>query len=172
LELRFCEKIQGSVWVNIEIKREEMIQHGTQVFQLVGADKICKVCIKSGNSCCIGCDFLKEGVGCQKRNTSCTAWLCGLQKYFFDKIGLLDEWENMWEQIPGKEFREDSTPETVKIKSFIDLEQLDSKAGKLFAEALEVLEEQGDDIGKLERQLSIDFELRKPEIIQFLFRET
>jgi hypothetical protein len=119
--------------LSINVQREDIIQHGLKVLQLVGSHYICEVCIKSGNSCCLGCEFLIDGIGCQKRNTSCTAWLCGLQKFYLNEIGLLDEWENLWDQIPGQGFREDNTPERIKIESLLPLENLDGKVGKLVA---------------------------------------
>lgn len=98
-----------------------------------------------------------------KRNTSCTAWLCGLQKFFLNEIELLDEWENLWEQVPGQWFRRDNTPETIKIKSLLNHEQLDSKIGKLMAEKLELFVKEGGNIDKLERKLNLDFDLRNSE---------
>lgn len=150
--------MDGANRMSIEIKREDIILHGLMVLQLVGSHFICEVCIKSGNSCCRGCEFLKDGLGCQKRNTSCTAWLCGLQKFFLNEIGLLDEWESLWEQIPGQGFRKDNTPETIKIKSLINLETLDNKVGKLIAEKLALFVKEGGNIDKLERKLSLDFD--------------
>lgn len=150
--------MDGASRMSIEIKREDIILHGLMVLQLVGSHYICEVCIKSGNSCCRGCEFLKDGLGCQKRNTSCTAWLCGLQKFFLNEIGLLDEWESLWEQIPGQGFRKDNTPETIKIKSLINLETLDNKVGKLITKKLALFVQEGGNIDKLERKLSLDFD--------------
>ncbi|MBO0999658.1 DNA mismatch repair protein [Bacillus sp. SD075] len=156
--------------MSIEIKREDIIQHGLMVLQLVGSHHICEVCIKSGNSCCQGCEFLKDGLGCQKRNTSCSAWLCGLQKFFLNEIELLDEWENLWEQVPGKWFRMDDTPETIKIKSLLNLERLDSNVGKKTAEELELFVKGGGNLEKLERKFNLIFELRNSENIHLLYR--
>ncbi|KRF59820.1 DNA mismatch repair protein [Bacillus sp. Soil768D1] len=156
--------------MSIEIKREDIIQHGLMILQLVGSHYICEVCIKSGNSCCQGCEFLKDGLGCQKRNTSCTAWLCGLQKFFLNQIELLDEWENLWEQVPGQWFRWDNTPETIKIKSLLNLEHLDSKVGKMIAEEFELFVKEGGNLDKLERKLNLIFELRNSENIHTLYR--
>ncbi|MDW7613866.1 DNA mismatch repair protein [Peribacillus simplex] len=156
--------------MSIEIKREDIIQHGLMVLQLVGSHYICEVCIKSGNSCCKGCEFLKDGLGCQKRNTSCTAWLCGLQKFFLNQIELLDEWEDLWKQVPGQWFRWDTTPETIKIKSLLNLEQLDSKVGKMIAEEFELFVKEGGKLDKLERKLNLIFELRNSENIHSLNR--
>ncbi|MCU4787906.1 DNA mismatch repair protein [Bacillus cereus] len=137
--------------MNIEVKKEDIIQHGTEIFRSIGAHYVCNVCIKSGNSCCFSCQHLQDGVGCQKRNT---AWLCGIQGFLFDQIGLLDEWNRFWIEIPGKMFRRDITPEKVRITSFIDTKKLDSRAGKLLAERLKSYVQQGGDIGRLERHLS------------------
>ncbi|MDR4950385.1 DNA mismatch repair protein [Neobacillus cucumis] len=102
--------------MSIEINREEIIQHGLRVFQFVGSHSICEVCIKNGNSCCLGCESLEDGIGCQKRNTSCTAWLCGFLKFIFYEAELLEEWEQFWEQVPGRAFRTDYTPSVVPIQ--------------------------------------------------------
>ncbi|MGG3802666.1 DNA mismatch repair protein [Metabacillus fastidiosus] len=157
--------------MSIEITREGLIKHGVAVLQSIGSHHICHVCIKSGNSCCKGCDFLQEGVGCQKRNTSCTAWLCGLQKFYLKEIGLLKEWEHMWEQVPGQCFRRDETPHTVKIDSLIKIEKYDDKAAKLVAKKLESFAEEGGNIGKLETKLALDFEVKKMEKIHPLYRD-
>ncbi len=73
--------------LNIKVKKEDIIQHGIEVFRSIGAYHVCNVCIKSGNSCCFSCQHSQDGVGCQKRNT---AWLCGIQSFLFNQIGLLD----------------------------------------------------------------------------------
>ena len=124
------------------------------IFRSIGAHHVCNVCIKSGNSCCFSCQHLQDGVGCQKRNTACTAWLCGIQSFLFDQIGLLDEWNRFWIEIPGQMFRRDITPDKVRITSFIDTKKLDSRAGELLAERLKFYVQQGGDISKLERHLS------------------
>ncbi|WP_422778056.1 DNA mismatch repair protein [Peribacillus butanolivorans] len=146
--------------MSIEIKKVDIIQHGLKVLQSVGSHHICEVCIKSGNSCCKGCEFLKDGIGCQNRNTSCTAWLCGLQKFFLNEIGLLDEWENLWEQVPGQCFRKDNTPKTIKIKSLLSLEDLDNKVGKLIAEKLELFVKEGGSIDQLKLSLDLLLSLK------------
>ena len=148
----------GASKLSIEIRKEDLIQHGLKVLQSVGSHHICKVCIEDGNSCCIGCQFLMDGIGCQNRNTSCTAWLCGLQKFFLNEIGLLDEWEYLWEQVPGQGFRKDNSPDTIKLKSLLNLEQLDSQVGKSIAEKLKSFVKEGGSIEKLDRKLSLDFE--------------
>ncbi|EPF02501.1 DNA mismatch repair protein [Bacillus toyonensis] len=136
-----------------EVKKEDIIQHGIETFHSIGAHHVCKVCIKSGNSCCFSCQHLQDGVGCQKRNTACTAWLCGIQGFLFDQIGLLDEWNHFWSEIPGQMFRRDMTPDKVRITSFIDTKKLDSRAGELLAERLKSYVQQGGNVGKLERHL-------------------
>lgn len=72
----------------------------------------------------------------------------------FDQIGLLEEWNSFWADIPGQMFRRDITPDKVKVTSFIDTKKLDSRAGELLAEKLQFHVQQGGDIGKLERHLS------------------
>ncbi|XZF76709.1 hypothetical protein ACSBO6_03845 [Bacillus sp. AL-1R] len=101
--------------------REELIQFGHQYLNGVGISSICKVCIEMGGSCCKFCDELEEGKGCNNRNTSCTAWLCGYLKLILYKAGLLDEWEQFWEQIPGQAYRMDYTPKIVSIKKEIEI---------------------------------------------------
>ncbi|WP_144572566.1 DNA mismatch repair protein [Bacillus paramycoides] len=140
--------------MSIEVKKEDIIQHGIEIFRSIGAHHVCNVCINSGNTCCFSCQHLQDGVGCQKRNTACTVWLCGIQGFLLDQIGLLDEWNRFWIEIPGKMFRRDITPDNVRITSFIDTKKLDSRAGKLLAERLESYLQQGGDIGELEHHLS------------------
>lgn len=143
--------------MSIEVKKDVIIQHGIEIFRSVGAYHVCKVCIKSGNSCCFSCQHLQDNVGCQKRNTACTAWLCGIQSFLFDQIGLLDEWNRFWSEIPGQMFRRDNTPETVEITSFIDMKKLDSRDGLLLAKRLKTFAQENGDIGELERHLSKTF---------------
>ncbi|MEY8349432.1 DNA mismatch repair protein [Bacillus cereus] len=140
--------------MSIEVRKEDIIQHGIEIFRATGAYHVCNTCIKSGNSCCFSCQHLQDGVGCQKRNTACTAWLCGIQHFLFDQIGVLDEWNRFWSEIPGQMFRRDITPDIVKITSFIDIKKLDSRDGLLLAERLKSYVQEGGDIGKLERHLS------------------
>ncbi|MFD0771482.1 DNA mismatch repair protein [Bacillus sp. CGMCC 1.60114] len=140
--------------MSIEVKKEAIIQHGIEIFRLIGAHHVCNVCIKSGNSCCFACQHLQDGVGCQKRNTACTAWLCGIQSFLFDQIGLLDEWNRFWSEIPGQMFRRDMTPEKIPITALIDTQKLDSHSGELLAERLKTYVQEGGDIDKLERHLN------------------
>ncbi len=93
------------------VSRSMVIENGMNFLQEMGSDHICKVCISNGGSCCSGCRHLSNGVGCQKRNTSCTAWLCGFLKYMLYETGLLQEWNDFWDQVPGQDYREDFTPE-------------------------------------------------------------
>lgn len=74
--------------------------------------------------------------------------------------------KNLWEQVPGQWFRRDNTPETMNIKSLLNLEQLDSNVGKLIAEELEWFVKEGGDVNKLERKLNLEFELGNSENIQ------
>ncbi|MGG0185619.1 DNA mismatch repair protein [Bacillus rhizoplanae] len=140
--------------MSIEVKKEVIIQHGIEILRLIGAHHVCNVCIKSGNSCCFSCQHLQDGVGCQERNTACTAWLCGIQSFLFDQIGLLDEWNRFWSEIPGQMFRRDMTPEKVSITALIDTQKLDSRVGELLAERLKTYVQEGGDIGKLECRLN------------------
>ncbi|MFB9760428.1 DNA mismatch repair protein [Ectobacillus funiculus] len=152
---------------SIEVKREELIQHGMNVFQSVGAHYVCEVCIKSGNSCCHACSHLEEGIGCQRRNTACTAWLCGIQKFLFDHIGLIEEWENFWNQVPGQMFRKDRTPEKVEIASFLNIGNLDHETGQKLANILRSYVEQGGNLGKLERRLEKKYTLDNIERFEY-----
>lgn len=98
------------------VSRTMVIDQGVQYLQDMGADHICKVCIYNGGSCCSGCKHLTNGVGCQLRNTSCTAWLCGFLKYVLYEMGLLQEWNDFWDQVPGQDFRQDFTPAYIRIR--------------------------------------------------------
>ena len=147
--------------MSIDLRKEQIIQHGLEVLQQIGANDICKVCIQSGNSCCRGCKDLKDGIGCQKRNTSCIAWLCGLQKFHLREIGLLDEWESFWNQVPGQCYRRDETPDFVRLKSMMKTDHLSNKSGQIMAERLKQYIEEGGDLEKLESYLYLDFEIRK-----------
>ncbi|WP_127532665.1 hypothetical protein [Paenibacillus kobensis] len=98
------------------MSRQAVIQIGVDALNEAGSDLICSICIKNGGSCCSGCSFLVDRVGCTNRNTSCTAWLCGFLKYLFYASGHLQEWEGFWRQVPGQGFREDRTPELFNVK--------------------------------------------------------
>ncbi|MFD3448893.1 hypothetical protein ACFDTO_30460 [Microbacteriaceae bacterium 4G12] len=150
----------------IEVTREEVIQHGIRIFQSIGATHICDVCIRTGNSCCFACAHLKDESGCQCRNTACTAWLCGLQKFLFDQVGLLNEWESFWEQVPGQLFRKDRTPVKFKMSVSLSSENLDDEAGKLIANYLDSYVKQGGDLGELERFLDKMYTLQKLEELE------
>lgn len=101
------------------VTKQQVIAHGLEFLRGVGTEAICEVCIPNGGSCCKGCRFLKEREGCQARNTGCTAWLCGFQQYLLFQIGILDTWKNFWDQIPGQDYRQDFTPETISIKEWM-----------------------------------------------------
>ncbi|GAA3404083.1 hypothetical protein ACFFNY_02410 [Paenibacillus hodogayensis] len=100
--------------------KQKVIELGLAFLDGAGAGHVCKVCIASGGSCCQSCIFLKEGAGCQKRNTSCTAWLCGFLKYILYEAGMLHDWEAFWEQVPGQKFREDETPPFFPVDRWLD----------------------------------------------------
>ncbi|MCQ6277539.1 DNA mismatch repair protein [Bacillus sp. V3B] len=147
--------------MSIEMKKEHLIQYGLEVFEEIGANEICNVCIRSGNSCCQGCEFLKDQEGCQKRNTSCMAWLCGLQKQYFKEVGLLDDWEKLWTKIPGKLHREDRTPNIVKVTTLLKVKHINKKSGKLMADRFNAFVEDGGNLERLERHLQHDFVMEK-----------
>jgi hypothetical protein len=89
-----------------------------------GADLLCKLCISSGGSCCGGCKQLKPRSGCQQRNTSCTAWLCGFLKYLLYEADLLENRTSFWKQVPGQDFREDQTPPYFAIRKQLKIGNL------------------------------------------------
>lgn len=106
--------------VRARTTRQKAIKVGLEYLSGAGADQICQVCIPSGGSCCKDCRFLKNGIGCQQRNTSCTAWLCGFLKYIFYKAGILNEWRTFWDQIPGQDYRQDYTPSYFDVPKWIE----------------------------------------------------
>lgn len=141
--------------MSIEMKRDEIIHYGLKIFEEIGANEICKVCINSGNSCCFGCEFIQDKVGCQKRNTACTAWLCGVQQYYFNEVGLLEEWCKLWKQVPGRFYREDMTPETITVVSLPKTDHINKNLGKKMAEKLDTFLARGGSFDKLERKLNL-----------------
>jgi hypothetical protein len=106
----------SSIHSSSMVSKAELIDVGLTALNELGADHICKVCIANSGSCCNGCQHLLDGVGCQKRNTSCTAWLCGFHKFLLYEVGQLEEWNAFWNQIPGQDYREDFTPEHVLVE--------------------------------------------------------
>ncbi|MDQ0247737.1 hypothetical protein J2S09_005390 [Bacillus fengqiuensis] len=143
--------------MKMEMTREQIIEHGLLVFKSIGASSICEVCIKNGGSCCLGCQSLEDGIGCQRRNTGCTAWLCGLQKFFFIEIGILNTWNDFWKQVPGQYFRDDETPDKVRVKPILNIDHIDKKIGELVAEKLMSYAKNGGNIEKLERYLDVHY---------------
>ncbi|RNB91362.1 hypothetical protein EDM56_04785 [Brevibacillus fluminis] len=99
--------------------KQEVIEMGLKYLAGVGTDAICRVCIAHGGSCCEGCEFLRNGVGCQLRNTSCTGWLCGFFKFLFYEMGLIREWVAFWDQVPGRDFRFDYTPSRFHVELWL-----------------------------------------------------
>ncbi|MBW7456229.1 hypothetical protein ACFOLF_11770 [Paenibacillus sepulcri] len=124
------------------VTRQKVIDNGLQVMQEIGTNQICKVCIEHGGSCCSGCRHLSDRVGCQLRNTSCTAWLCGFLKYMLFKTNLLQTWNDYWEQVPGQDFREDFTPEVFFIQQQLALPNLQELSEALAADLNELAEQQ------------------------------
>lgn len=108
----------------LTLSREQTIQHGLQALQQIGADHVCRACISNGGSCCTGCQHLAYGVGCQRRNVSCTAWLCGYLKYILHEADMLNEWRLFWEQVPGQDFRQDFTPSEIEVERLMELPDL------------------------------------------------
>jgi hypothetical protein len=91
--------------------RQLVIEQGLDYLKDVGSDQLCNICIVNGGSCCKGCRNLSFKSGCRIRNTSCTAWLCGFLRYFLYEVDLLEEWNSFWKQVPGRDYREDYTPD-------------------------------------------------------------
>ncbi|MFE5321678.1 hypothetical protein ACFQ88_23530 [Paenibacillus sp. NPDC056579] len=96
--------------------RQMVIEQGLDYLRGVGSDQICTICIANGGSCCKGCRNLSFKVGCRIRNTSCTAWLCGFLRYFLYEVDLLEEWNSFWRQVPGRDYREDYTPDYFELQ--------------------------------------------------------
>ncbi|WP_138755155.1 hypothetical protein [Paenibacillus sinopodophylli] len=105
------------------VSRISVIDEGMLTLHAWGADHICKVCIANSGSCCQDCGNLVDGVGCQLRNTSCTAWLCGFHKYLLYEVGQLEQWQAFWEQVPGQDYRKDFTPEQLHVSSALNRPQ-------------------------------------------------
>ncbi|WP_373230559.1 hypothetical protein [Cohnella sp.] len=97
--------------------RQIVIEQGLDYLKGVGTDQICNICISDGGSCCKGCRNLAKESGCRLRNTSCTSWLCGFLRFFLYEADLLEEWNTFWRQIPGREYREDYTPDYFKFRN-------------------------------------------------------
>ncbi|BBH20150.1 hypothetical protein Back11_14950 [Paenibacillus baekrokdamisoli] len=121
-----------------KVSRQTVISIGVNALDAVGSSHICKVCIANGGSCCNGCRHLANGIGCQQRNTSCTAWLCGFLKYLLYETGLLKEWNEFWDQVPGQSYREDFTPEFFFAEKSLHLQDL-RKLSEALAADLQVL---------------------------------
>ncbi|PWK10297.1 hypothetical protein [Tumebacillus permanentifrigoris] len=104
--------------------RADVIKWGLEYLDDAGTGAICTVCISTGGSCCAGCRHLTPGVGCQRRNTSCTSWLCGYLLFIFHELGILADWYSFWKQVPGIDFRQDFTPSEFPIEKWIDKRNL------------------------------------------------
>ncbi|SFS61367.1 hypothetical protein [Paenibacillus sp. BC26] len=100
-----------------QISKQMVLDMGLHFLHKIGTEQICRVCIDAGGSCCGSCRHLADGIGCQLRNTSCTAWLCGFLKYVLFEIDLLQNWNDFWKQIPGQDYREDFTPDKLLIRN-------------------------------------------------------
>lgn len=122
------------------ISRQTLIDLGLNYLHEVGAQHICKVCIYNSGSCCNGCQYLKDRVGCQLRNTSCTAWLCGFLKYMLYETGHLQEWFDFWEQVPGQDHRMDFTPEQVFIRKSLPTHHLSELSLALAADLQQIFQ--------------------------------
>jgi len=143
-----CE-IPGTV----SVSRTAILESGLTALQQLGAAHICAVCIPRGGSCCSGCQHLLPGVGCQKRNVSCTAWLCGFLKYMLYETGLLRQWNSYWDQVPGLDFRVDFTPDQVTISDSLHLPDLN--------ELSEALSYDLEELSQLHSEVGYILELRE-----------
>ncbi|WP_054026767.1 hypothetical protein [Bacillus sp. FJAT-28004] len=150
------------------VSRTSLIENGMTVLQQWGADHICKVCIANSGSCCNDCRNLLDGVGCQLRNTSCTAWLCGFHKYLLFEVGQLEEWNMFWDEVPGQEFREDFTPDHIVIDKSLHIQkQTMEHLGEALAADLQEMERSHIAIGII---LTLREKLDK-NIDQFMLEE-
>jgi hypothetical protein len=122
----------------IKISRQTVITMGVHALREIGSDSICNVCIEGGGSCCQGCRHLANGIGCQQRNTSCTAWLCGFLKLLLYETGLLREWNDFWDQVPGQDFREDFTPDEFYVERSLHLPNIRNLSEALAADLHEL----------------------------------
>jgi len=127
------------------VTREKVIETGLEALQEIGISQICKVCIFHGGSCCSGCRNLSDQVGCQLRNTSCTAWLCGFLKYMLYKTDLLQEWNDYWDQVPGQDYREDFTPEVFFLQKQLEIPDMKELSKALAADLNTLAEKQAAD---------------------------
>lgn len=118
--------------------RLAVIDQGLDYLDGIGSNHICRVCIAHGGSCCRGCRHLLDGVGCTRRNTSCTAWLCGFLRYVLYETDQLGEWKRFWKQIPGLDYREDYTPDLVKLRYELASPQVKSLGESLAADLSEL----------------------------------
>ncbi|WP_139991261.1 hypothetical protein [Paenibacillus paridis] len=124
-----------------KVSKADVIKSGLMVLSELGANHICKVCIANSGSCCNGCRNLLDGVGCQLRNTSCTAWLCGFHKYLLYEVGQLEGWYMFWDQIPGQDYREDFTPDELMLeKTWQSQQQTLDHLGEALAADLQEME--------------------------------
>jgi len=103
------------------MSRQSVIELGVEALNEAGSESICKVCIKYGGSCCIGCRHLVNGLGCTTRNTSCTAWLCGYLKFVLYATSQHEQWNEFWKQVPGQSYREDDTPAYFTVEKSLDM---------------------------------------------------
>ncbi|MCM3630352.1 hypothetical protein M3194_23755 [Paenibacillus glycanilyticus] len=120
------------------MSRQTAIKIGVDALYEAGSDLICKVCIMNGGSCCNGCYHLANGIGCKKRNTSCTAWLCGFLKYLLYETGLLKEWNDFWRQVPGQDYREDFTPEFFFVEKPLHMRRIRNLSEALSTDLQEI----------------------------------
>lgn len=127
--------------IRTNMSRQTVIQLGVDALSDVGSDLLCKVCIKNGGSCCIGCRYLADGIGCKMRNTSCTAWLCGFLKYLLYATGLLEEWHRFWKQVPGQDYREDFTPPFIFVEGPLHMPNIRTLSEALAADLQELAAE-------------------------------
>jgi hypothetical protein len=75
--------------MSIEMTRDEIIHYGLKIFKEIEANEICRVCISSGNSCCFGCDFIQDKVGCQKKILHVSLGYVGCNNIILREIQLL-----------------------------------------------------------------------------------
>lgn len=144
--------------------RIEVIEQGTEYLYAIGSELICRVCIDNGGSCCTGCRNLADGIGCKLRNTSCTAWLCGFLRYFLYETKLLQEWASFWEQVPGRDYREDYTPDHFTVRKTLSKHNLRLLGSELAEDLKALAESKGKSSYIIDLRDQIDHRLEELQI--------
>ncbi|MFD2115332.1 hypothetical protein ACFSTH_09915 [Paenibacillus yanchengensis] len=148
------------------LEKETAITNGLQGLQSVGANNICEVCIASGGSCCNECPFLKDKVGCQQRNISCTAWLCGYLKYLLYELDLLTHWNVFWEQVPGQSYRMDFTPDQFPVELQLQIPELPQYAAYIAKDLQQLVRQRGGALIAFELRERLDRQIDRLDLYE------